>query len=73
MNVRSWLMAACLGVTLGLAACGSPCDKLAGLTCEKVGAGDPRCAEAQARAERAGSAERAACARVLKMYEALVD
>ena len=58
---------------VALSSCASPCDKLATITCEKVGQGDTRCEEAQRRAKQAGSAERAACARVLKIYEAATE
>ena len=71
--IRRWVtMAVFMGACL-LSACGSPCDKLATITCEKAGVNDPRCEEAQERAGRAGSAERAACARVLKIYQAATE
>lgn len=53
--------------------CANPCDELAEITCEKVGADAPLCRDAQRRAESAGRAERATCEKALKLLEAAVE
>ena len=58
-----WLIAG------AVAACSSPCDRLAGTTCAREGEGSRACQEVRKAAERAGEDDQAWCREAASIVE----